>query len=229
MDTGENGKIAVLAGTPVDTQMGMSLLENHGLEGMAFPLTDDPRRQVEFQLMSLEDKRRIVRQVLAAAVKQGCRRVLVYCNSLSGSVDFPALEAEMGVRIVTPMDTYREIAWQYRRIGVIAANAQGLSGIERVLYVVNPKIELLEGGLLTVVEGIEAGEPPEKIVERFRLTELAEWFQRCGAQALLLGCTHFPYFKAALEKRIKLPVLEPSEGMIRLLTEDHGFKHCPVD
>ena len=46
MDTGKNGKIAVLAGTPVDTQMGMSLLENHGLEGMEFPLTENPRRQV---------------------------------------------------------------------------------------------------------------------------------------------------------------------------------------
>lgn len=52
----------------------------------------------------------------------------------------------MGLRIVTPMDTYREIAWQYQRIGVIAANAQGLSGIERILYTVNPEIELLEGG-----------------------------------------------------------------------------------
>lgn len=126
--------------------MEMTLLENHGLAGMAFPLTENPRRQVEFQLMPLEEKLLAVRLFLAAAVKQGCRRVLVYCNSLSGSVDFPALEAEMGLRIVTLMDTYREIAWQYQRIGVIAANAQGLSGIERILYAVNPEIELLEGG-----------------------------------------------------------------------------------
>lgn len=221
MDTRKNEKIAVLAGTLVDTQMGMTLLENHGLAGMAFPLTENPRSQVEFQLMPLEEKLLAVRLVLAAAVKQGCRRVLVYCNSLSGSVDFPALEAEMGLRIVTPMDTYREIAWQYQRIGVIAANAQGLSGIERILYTVNPEIELLEGGLLTVVERIEAGESPEKLVERFRLTELAAWFQGGGAQALLLGCTRFPYFKAVLEKSTELPVLEPLEGMIRLLTEDH--------
>ncbi len=221
MSMRKSQKIAVLAGTLVDTQMGITLLENHGLAGMAFPLAENPRRQVEFQLMPLEEKLVAVRMVLAAAVKQGCYRVLVYCNSLSGSVDFQALEAEMGLRIVTPMDTYREIAWQYQRIGVIAADAQGLSGIERILYGVNPEIELLESGLLTVVEGIEAGESPEKLVERFRLTELAAWFRECGAQALLLGCTHFPYFKAVLEKRTELPVLEPSERMIRLLTEDY--------
>lgn len=146
MDTRKNEKIAVLAGTLVDTQMGMTLLENHGLAGMAFPLTENPRRQVEFQLMPLEEKLLAVRLVLVAAVKQGCRRVLVYCNSLSGSVDFPAWKQKWAWRIVTPMDTYREIAWQYQRIGVIAANAQGLSGIERILYTVNPEIELLEGG-----------------------------------------------------------------------------------
>ena len=228
MDIRKKGKIAVVAGTLVDAQMGVTLLENHGMAGTAFPLTENPRRQMEFQLMPSEEKLTAVRRVLAAAVKQGCCRVLVYCNSLSGAVDFPVLEAEMGLRIVTPMDTYHGIARQYQRIGVIAANAQGLSGIERILYAANPEIELLEGGLLTVVEGIEAGESPEKLVERFRLAELAAWFRGCGAQALLLGCTHFPYFKAALEKRTELPILEPSEGMVRLITEDYVLRHEAV-
>lgn len=220
MDIRKKGNIAVVAGTLVDAQMGVTLLKNHGMAGIAFPLTENPRRQMEFQLMPSEEKLTAVRQVLAAAVKQGCRRVLVYCNSLSGAVDFPTLEAEMGIRIVTPMDAYHGIARQYQRIGVIAANAQGLSGIERILYAANPEIELLECGLLTVVEAIEAGESPEKLVKRFRLAEMAAWFRGCGAQALLLGCTHFPYFKAALEKRTELPILEPSEGMVRLITED---------
>ena len=220
MDIRKKGNIAVVAGTLVDAQMGVTLLKNHGMAGIAFPLTENPRRQMEFQLMPSEEKLTAVRQVLAAAVKQGCRRVLVYCNSLSGAVDFPTLEAEMGIRIVTPMDAYHGIARQYQRIGVIAANAQGLSGIERILYAANPEIELLECGLLTVVEAIEAGESPEKLVKRFRLAEMAAWFRGCGAQALLLGCTHFPYFKAALEKRTELAILEPSEGMVRLITED---------
>ena len=41
---------------------------------------------------------------------------------------------------------------------VIAANAQGFSGIERILYVVNPKIELLElPASLVTQEMVSAG------------------------------------------------------------------------
>ena len=46
---------------------------------------------------------------------------------------------------------------------------------------------------------------PEEVVERFALGELAQWFHRCGMEALVLGCTHFPYFQEALAKRTELP------------------------
>ena len=35
-------QIAVLAGTPVDTQMGVDCLARAGLNGLAFPLASDP-------------------------------------------------------------------------------------------------------------------------------------------------------------------------------------------
>ena len=34
-----NGPIAVLAGTPVDTRMGVAYLEERGLPGVPFPLS----------------------------------------------------------------------------------------------------------------------------------------------------------------------------------------------
>ena len=39
----------------------------------------------------------------------------------------------------------------------------------------------------------------------------------CGAEALVLGCTHFPYFKEALAARTALPLVDPAEEMLRLL------------
>ena len=53
------------------------------------------------------------------------------------------------------------------------------------------------------------------LVERFRLAELTDWFRACGAEALVLGCTHFPYFKAALAAKIELPLIDPAEEMVR--------------
>ena len=106
-----------------------------------------------------------------------------------------------------------------RALGVIAANAQGLSGIEKVLLEANPALDLLGACALPVVLAVEAGMPPEELVERHRLAALAAWFADGGMEALVLGCTHFPYFKEALAARTGLPLVDPAEEMLRLLTQ----------
>lgn len=210
-----NKPIAVLAGTPVDTQMGVDVLAKAGLQGLPFPLAEDPRRQTAFQISSAAEKQAKTLEVLRAAMAQGCGRAFVYCNSLSSSVDFAPLAAETGMRIVTPLEVYRSLAGRYRRLGVIAANAQGLAGIERTLYGANPDLELLGACLLPAVLSIEAGLDPGELTARHRLAELAEWFRQCGMEALLLGCTHFPYFKEALSRQASLPLIDPAEEMVR--------------
>lgn len=212
-----NQPIAVLAGTPVDTRMGMALLKKAGLAGVPFPLSEDPRAQTEFQLRPSGEKQAAAEAVLRAAMEAGCSGALVYCNSLSAAVDFPRLSDKLKLPVVTPMDVYRRVAAAYRSLGVVAANAQGLAGIERTLLAANPRLELRGACALPAVLSVEAGEPPEELVERHRLAELANWFQGCGAEALLLGCTHFPYFKAALAARTGLPLLDPDEEMLKLL------------
>ena len=175
-----NGPIAVLAGTPVDTRMGVAYLEERGLPGVPFPLSRGPREQTAFQHAPAADKRRQALAVLRGAMAQGCRRAFVYCNSLSAAVDFPGLAEETGMRIVTPLDVYRRLAPCYRALGVIAANAQGLSGIEKVLLEANPALDLLGACALPVVLAVEAGMPPEELVERHRLAALAAWFADGG-------------------------------------------------
>ena len=212
-------QIAVLAGTPVDTAMGMEVLSAAGLAGLAFPLAQDPRQQTSFQIASQAEKRAKVLDILNQAMRQGCQKAFVYCNSLSAAVDFGPLAKETGMYIVTPLDVYQSLAPRYHRLGLIAANAQGLAGIERTLFAANPALDLLGTALLPVVLSIEAGEDPGALVERHHLPELAEWFQRCGMEALLLGCTHFPYLKAALAERTNLPLIDPAEEMVRRIIE----------
>ena len=209
--------IAVLAGTPVDTQMGVDVLSAAGLSGAPFPISPDPREQTAFQISSPAEKHRTALAILNRAQAQGCRKAFVYCNSLSASVDFDALARETGMRIVTPLQVYRTLAPQYRSLAFIAANAQGLAGIERVLLDAHPGLDTLSTAALPVVLAIEAGLPPEELVQRHRLAELADWFADCGMEALLLGCTHFPYFKEALARRTSLPLIDPAAKMLELL------------
>lgn len=210
-------QIAVLAGTPVDTQMGVDYLAARNLAGLAFPVSDEPRAQTAFQHAPPAEKQARMREILCQAQAAGCQRVFVYCNSLSAAVDFPALAAELGLRIVTPLDVYRALAPRYRSLAVIAANAQGLAGIERVLTEVNPALDLRGACALPVVLSVEQGEAPAALVERHGLPHLAEWFRLCGAEALVLGCTHFPYYQAALAERTSLPLVDPAEEMVRIL------------
>lgn len=209
--------IAVMAGTPVDSEMGVDVLAQHGIEGRAYAMAADPLAQTAFQHQPQAEKTAVVRETLLEIRTAGCKRVLVYCNSLAGAVDFAPLAEETGLFIVTPLDAYRTLAQRYTRLGVIAANAQGLSGIERTLYAANPGLEMLGTTLLPVVSEIEAGEAPAAIVTRYRLKELGDWAESCGMEALLLGCTHFPYLKEALAEVIQLPLIDPADEMVRQL------------
>lgn len=209
--------IAVMAGTPVDTHMGVSILKSRGLPCIPFPISMNPQEQTLFQVSPAGDKRRHMLALLRQSQSLGCQKVFVYCNSLSAAVDFPSLAQETGQRIVTPLEVYGSLARRYRKLAFIAANAQGLSGIERVLLGANPQLSTLSAALLPVVFAIEDGMEPEELTERFRLAELARWFSACGMEALLLGCTHFPYFKEALSRRTELPIIDPAAEMLDLL------------
>ena len=68
-------QIAVLAGTPVDTQMGADCLARAGLNGLAFPLASDPRQQTAFQISSPAEKTAAVRAVLEQAQEAARRTV----------------------------------------------------------------------------------------------------------------------------------------------------------
>ena len=212
-----NQPIAVLAGTPVDTKMGADFLARRGLQPLSLPVSSDPRSQTAFQISPREEKEAAVLHLLHQAQSQGCEKAFIYCNSLSAAVDFRPLARATGMTIVTPMDVYRLLAGRYRHLGFVAANAQGLSGIERVLLGENPKLDLLGTACLPVVLAIEAGVAPEEIIRTCCLDRLCGWFADCGMEALLLGCTHFPYLKEALGNVTQLPLIDPAEEMLALL------------
>ena len=212
-------RIAVLAGTPVDTRMGVQFLEKHGVAALAFPISRDPREQTTFQISPEAEKKARVLEVLRQAQSHGCEKAFIYCNSLSASVDFPVLAQETGMKIVTPLDAYRILAVCYRKLAFIAANAQGLAGIERVMLSANPQLDLLGATTLPVVLDIEAGLEPLDIIRRNHLVEQAAWFRLCNVEALVLGCTHFPYLKEALHPLTDLVLIDPAEEMLRLLRQ----------
>ena len=59
--------VIVMAGTPVDTQMGVDCLTAHGLTGLFCPVSTDPNQQTAFQISSMEEKVAAVTALLRSA------------------------------------------------------------------------------------------------------------------------------------------------------------------
>jgi len=209
-------KIAVIAGTPVDTRMGVDLLLARGAEAEGFPVSRTPEEQTRFQTGPQSAREEATGAILDRIKDQGMERVLLYCNSLSATIDAHALAERRGLEIRTPMDVYGEIAKKYRRLGVLAANCQGAAGVERAMVNASPGTVVLGAGNLLLVQGIESGEPPERLVEDCGLPDLLRFFEENGAEAVVLGCTHFPYIREASQRRTALPVLDPSARLAEL-------------
>ena len=213
-------KIAVIAGTPVDTRMGVELLLSRGGEAAGFPVSKTPEEQTAFQTGSRALREEAAGELLDQIKTQGMDRVLLYCNSLSATIDAHALGAARGLRVWTSMDVYGEIAGRYRCLGVLAANCQGAAGVERAMVNASPGTVVIGAGNLRLVLGIEAGAPPEDLLEDCGVPALLRFFEGNGAEAVVLGCTHFPYIREALQKRTALPVVDPSERLAELVLGD---------
>ena len=225
-------KVAVIAGTPVDTQMGVEYIEKKNREaggnGFQFtpvycPAAEDCDAQVKFQYSDHDGKRAVMDNIFDPAIAEGIRDFFIYCNSLSGAFDFDtyalkkSIESGEDIRVYTPLQVYRKLGSMYGCIGVMAANNLSSHAIEEALMSSNPDIYAIGTGNMSVVRAIEDGLDPGEIVDSFGLEDMASYMEACGAEAILLGCTHFPYFREELAELTELPILDPADEMYAAL------------
>ena len=110
-------QVAVIAGTPVDTQMGAEYIERKtreaglvpGFMPLNCPASADCDEQVRFQYSDNDGKRAVMDNIFDPAIEDGVRDFFVYCNSLSGAFDFDAYAEEKGVKVYTPLQVYRKL------------------------------------------------------------------------------------------------------------------------
>jgi Asp/Glu/hydantoin racemase len=209
----ENVRVAVIAGTPVDTKMGVGFLASKGLSVSGYPVSATPEEQSALQILSPLKLEEEVRNILRDIKGLGIDTAMVYCNSMSAAVDMDRLAAEEKINIITPFTAYRKIAIRYSLVGLMAANNQSAAGIEKVLQNENPGCDVFGLGALPMVIEIEKGTAPGKIVEKISLKSVMEFFNGNRVEAIILGCTHFPYLHNELEKLTDITIIDPAELM----------------
>lgn len=224
-------RTVVIAGTPVDTMMGVEYLRKRSDE-YCMPVCDpiyrpaagDCDEQIKFQYSDTANKKKVIDGIFDPAIADGVEDFFIYCNSLSGAFDFESYAQEKSeetgrpVRVFTPLQVYRRLAGQYSRVAVVAANNLSAYKIEETFMDVNPDIYVIGSGNMDIVSSIERGLSPEEIVERCGIRHLVEYMTACRCEALVLGCTHFPYLRKEIDKFCTMPVIDPADEMFSAMT-----------
>jgi glutamate racemase len=216
--------IAVIAGTPTDTALGAAMARSHGFDVLSAPAAQLPQEQGDLQAHNPAELQRRTANLIAQLAGQGAEAALIHCNSLSAAIDVEAVRAGSPIPVVTPFDAHRLIAAEWRHVGLWAVTGQSLAGLETVYYAVNFDEEngpsrVVGADMVRVVMAVEEHEPPEQIAANYGLVELTAAMAAMGAECIVLGCTHLPYFAAALAPKISLPIVNPDDIMIDLIRQ----------
>ncbi len=213
--------IGVIAGTPIDTQMGVDFLEGKGLKAAGYPISDNPKEQSRLQLLSKDKLYDIVIQKVFKAKSQGINKIFVYCNSLSAAIDMDKVSKETDSLVITPFIAYHDIAKDFSKLLIFAANGQSCSKIEEILEQSNEDIRIWSISALPLVEEIETNKSPMEIYNKFAIDYILSWAKINKIEAILLGCTHFPYLSDILLSKTTIPIIDPAEKMLeRLISKD---------
>jgi len=209
--------VAVIGGTPVDTKMGMDFLKSKGIESVGYPVSHYPEEQSKIQILSPFELTNKISNIINKIKYENINLIIIYCNSISAAVDMDKLSRKKDIRIITPFDIYKKIAYDYSNLGVITANNQSAAGIEKVIQSVNPNCNVVGLGILPLVMDIERGMLAAEIVEKYALKSVMGFYNAIGVDAVILGCTHFPYLYSELKKLSNVPILDPAELMYKMI------------
>lgn len=208
--------IGVIAGTPVDTKMGVDFVLKNGLEALGTPTASSPEEQNRLQFLNADLLTQKVLEIIKDFEEKGVFSTMIYCNSLSAAIDIEYIRSACpNSKIATPLDVYQNLASKYNNIAIWAANGQCLSSIERIFYEANPSIEIVGVSMLPIIKAIEEGNDPRLIISEFNLVPLAA--QEFATDGLILACTHLPYLQEELLREVKIPIIDPAVEMLKML------------
>ncbi|WEV61261.1 glutamate racemase [Streptococcaceae bacterium ESL0729] len=217
-------KVLVIAGTPVDTKAGAELVTKSKLSNeiqvLEKYISETPNEQTYFQTMEQEERMFKMEELFESYLAQGVDIFFVYCNSLSASVDFDLLASMYQKTIITPFTIYKELAQNRNKLGLLAANAQGAAGVERLMTQINPQIRISAISNLAWVYAVEEEVPAAQLVNAYGLPASIEFFKENAVEEVIFACTHFPYFFEDYQKKTDLKCLNVGTLMLEKLEQE---------
>jgi glutamate racemase len=168
---------------------------------------------------SLEEIKQYSEGIVSFLIEQGCKIVVIACNTASAAALKYLRERFPNIRFIGMEPAVKPAAEQTKSgvVGVIATTAtfQGelfASVVERFAS----GVEVIRQPCPGLVQQIEAGQQNAPKTEEM----LRQWvmpMKEKGIDALVLGCTHYPFVKPLLEKILgnEVRIIDPAPAIAR--------------
>lgn len=212
-------KLGVIAGTIVDTQMGADLVEKYNHTPIVLPMSNNCMEQSKIQYYSKEELQELFTQKCKIAMEKGAKKIFLYCNSLSCAIDYNKVSDLLGIEIITPLESYKNLPKDCKNIVIIGANGLSAFTIDKIIKENQEHIGTISYGNISIVQMIEDKKSPNQIIKELNLDEFFNYLENIKSEkfkidSVLLGCTHFPYIREEIEKLTKLRIIDPTLDMI---------------
>ncbi|MFG2566241.1 hypothetical protein ACGFR6_12465 [Streptomyces sp. NPDC048567] len=220
---GTGPAVAVIAGTPYDSGLGVELLRAEGVSAHPYAMAASPDEQDRLQYQAPETLADAFHRRLAALRADGTEQVMLFCNSMSAVVDHD----DAVLPVVSPVTVYAELLPKLASSLVVTGNAQALLGFERTALRTAPGHRMLGVSDPALVRGIEAGDVAAAFAASHLPTTL-RLARQLGLDAVVLACTHFTALLPLITAVCDLPVIDVGTRLVELTklaatgSADHG-------
>ncbi|WVX13743.1 glutamate racemase [Synechococcus elongatus IITB3] len=181
--------------------------------------------------------RHFVREILDWLQAEGCKLVVMACNT-SSALALEALRADYTMPLIGLIQPAARVAVQRgQRIGVIATAATAQSRAYRhALREANPRVQVWEIGCPEFVPLVEQ----QRIDDPYTLQVAAQYLApliEAQVDTLIYGCTHYPHLAPVIQQLLPTTtqLLDPAEAVTRAVQMElevlglrHGHRPQPV-
>lgn len=170
--------------------------------------------RVPYGNRSPEEIRSFSYEILDFLVEQGVKMIAVACNTSSVLI-LPASKKHRSVPVFGLAQAGAHLPVGIKRVALLATEATVRSGqYKRLLQLHHPLVELVEVACPDFVPLVESGRWESAEAFDVVAARLAPLQQR-GLDAVILGCSHFPYLHKAIRAALgpQVQLLDPAERL----------------
>lgn len=196
----------IVAATACDAQIGINLFNNYNLSATGIFVASTQKEQNELQ----RNKELLTKQTLQTILRVTninlINTIVIYCNSMSFALDLDYISCNLrengiSATILSTKSIYDQF-FKENKFAVIAVSNQALYHIESYFLNNDSESQVIGLSALDMVNDIELGMSPSKIIQKHNLVEQVNIFKNKDCKKILLGCTHFAHFYVDLMKEL---------------------------